>query len=1467
MNKLKRIFACVLAWAMLLNLCSPVANVVAANTVDSGNISIHGNTGKERIWFEAEGATSFPTEFCQMTVDGGAAISVKGNTSSGAYLCYSGESNVFLIVMDGMNFEHGSTVTIQGKFTYGDYSINIAETTFVYNSASSPCWEVSSTGIVTPVDSGTLTVNGNTSEKRILVTVETSARPTVNGVMTKVSGRGSIVLNDTERGYLFHENGVYFVILDDYTIGENDVVTIKGQFEASDGFIINMEETKFVYNSVATPKWSIKVDITEVTSGTITIGQAQANRIWVNTEAMGESLGFCQMSKVAESGSIMLNGIENTEAYLCHETYSGGYLIVMDGIAFASGDKLVVKGKFQTADGSFVIDMEETIFLCVDPMGAGGEYWKIAGAADLADYQEVTVATAVNPSGYNTAEQRYDFYFDLNETVGDTTSSIDGIKYAINDGEKRTLTALMTPHEGETLLAVVWLTEVTEPTKITFSGKGILSGNTAKGITLKNDVSVYINEYGWSLDGFIAPTAYVDTGITEFLKNATKYANEEQGWHFYLGLSNKNANIALDSLLTGFQYSINGGEKKNLTAFYAAYKEGSLFFIMPELDKTITKNTKITISGQAKTTDGKYGLKLTKEVILYGNEYGWSLTGYPKATQYAQVTGKELDGATKWNKYQGDERWEFYLHLSGDTSKIPDDALLSGFEYSINDNETKQSLGECFWSPHAGGTLLFVIRDIEAEKLTKNTKIIISGKAKTADGAYGLELTQAVTIYGNQYGWSMSGYPKAPVYTKINVTGINGASSYIAKADRWDIYLNVDAMLPGAGDSDFRSLQVEINGKTYDTVVYHASHQDTLFFSIEGSMMAKDVKNGTMLVLKAGKAMQEGKGIGIQLMKDVTLYKFYDGFTDKKPTTNTKYTDVTIGGLVRATKCLKEAEVWPIYLEIDQQIPGDTGAQFYDLKAILNGREVSLKATKENNILFVSIPTLLLPDNAKTGTLTIKAGTKTVGGAGEIGVHFVEDFDIYLFNGVWSEEQFEEIIETELYCTRLHNCTHNSSSTLWGFYFKTNKEFPGRRWYNKFDRFQVELNGKDVTVELNKADGTGGRIIYFGLDEAIVGKFREGSILKIKENSVAEDGGYKTTFTKEFSLIFTNGMWIEYRQTNKTAPIAQNLWDVARFDSAYIPQSEDGTVCVSGYDEYTSITSTEKLMDHTVKFTGKKFYDDVIGYPFHIVLRGNQISETEPISRSLLYGYVITFEGYEITEENTPNSPELWGTRSAFINVWKNGENTALSDQYLIGTHHAVTNDPYFKFDETYEYEVSIYNITETSVCIEFRVNGELAYKCYDDASTDLMDPVVNPGTFGIYAGVPTYIGGETVELETVLAEASECKVGDKIGVAATYPSMLKDAVFTVDKKGAVVKEGYFIAEKVGTYTVSATYKGKELKPVTITVSEKVVDDASAEKGNNTTIVIISVATTVILVAGVVTTVILARRKKTKMEA
>ena len=1460
MNKLKKVFACILACAMLLNLCSPMANVLASDVVESGALTVHGNTNDTWIWVRPA-ATTYSTKNEALTkVEGSGSLTVNG-TEQG-YVFH--ENGLYIMIFDNYTPANGDVVKIKGQFQASDgFIINMQETEFEYNSEATPKWAIKKD----VVESGALTVHGNTNDTWIWVRPAATTYSTKNEALTKVEGSGSLTVNGTEQGYVFHENGLYIMIFDNYTPANGDVVKIKGQFQASDGFIINMQETEFEYNSVATPKWAIKKDVTEVSSGAITLGNIQPARIWFNTETKSESIRFCQMTAVEGSGSITVNGETNSVAYLCHEEYQGGYLIVMVGITFVAGDKVVIKGKFQTADGGFVIDMAETIFVCEDPTGAEGAYWKIAGLEDLAEYQEVTVNDAVNPSGYNSSEQRYDFYFALNETVGDTASTIDGLKYAINDGEKKPLTALMTPHTGETLLAVVWITEVTEPTKITFSGKGVLSGNTAKGVSLKNEVSVYINEYGWSMDGFIAPTSYVETGISEFLKNACKYANEEQGWHFYLGLSKKNTKIANDASLVGFQYSINDGEQKDLTAFYAAYDDGSLFFIMPELDKNITKNTKITISGQAKTTDGKNGLKLAKEVILYGNEYGWSLTGYPKATKYSKVTGKELDGATKWNKYQGDERWEFYLKLSGDTSKIPDDALLGGFEYSINGSKTKQSLGECFWSPHAGGTLLFVVRDIEAERLTKNTKITISGKAKTADGAYGLELTKAVTIYGNQYGWSLSGYPKTPTYTKINATGVNGASGYIEKANRWDIYLNVDKMLPGADDSAFRSLKVEINGKTYETTVYHAGHQDTLFFSIEGSMMAKNVKNGTKIVLKAGKAMQEGQGIGIQLMKDVTIYKFYDGLTDKKPTTNTEYTDLTVGKLARASKYQASSDIWPLYLYMDQEIPGDTGTQFYEFKAVLNGKTVSLKATKEGKVLFIAIPTTLLKKNAKTGTFTIKAGTKAVGGAGEVGIHIIEDFNIYLFNGVWSEEQFEEIIEKELFCTRLHNCTHNSSSTLWGFYLKTNQEFPGRPWYNKFDKFQVELNGKNVTVELNKGEGTGGRLVYFGLDEQIVGKFKEGSILKVKANSVAEEGGYKTTFTKDFTLVFTNGMWVEYRQTDKVAPEAQNLWDIARFDSAYIPQSEDGTVYVSGYDDYASIVSTERLMDQAIKFSGKKFYEDVIGAPFYIVLRGVPISDTEPISRSLLYGYVITFEGYEITEENTPDSPELWGTRSGFINVWKNGENTSMADQYQIGTYHSVTNDPYFKFDETYEYEVSIYNITESSVCIEFRVNGELAYKCYDDATTDPMDPVLNPGVFGIYAGVPAYIGGETVELETVLTEATECKVGDKVGVAATYPSMLKDAVFTVDKKGATVEDGYFVAEKVGTYTVSATYKGKELKPVTITVSEKAVDDTNAEQGNNTTAIIIVVVAAVVLVAGAVTAVIITKRRKKKMEA
>ena len=54
--------------------------------------------------------------------------------------------------------------------------------------------------------------------------------------------------------------------------------------------------------------------------------------------------------------------------------------------------------------------------------------------------------------------------------------------------------------------------------------------------------------------------------------------------------------------------------------------------------------------------------------------------------------------------------------------------------------------------------------------------------------------------------------------------------------------------------------------------------------------------------------------------------------------------------------------------------------------------------------------------------------------------------------------------------------------------------------------------------------------------------------------------------------------------------------------------------------------------------------------------------------------------------------------------------------------------------------------------------------------------------------------------------------------MAVTYTSELEGAEFAVDKDGATVEDGMFVAEKPGTYTVSGSYNGKKLASTTITV-------------------------------------------------
>lgn len=496
------------------------------------------------------------------------------------------------------------------------------------------------------VGSGTLTVNANTNKNRILFTVETNMYPTANGIMTKVSGSGSIILNETESGYLFHENGIYFVILDDYSIAENDVITVKGEFEASDGFNINIEETQFVYNSASAPCWGIVTtdsDVTLVESGTLAVNaNTNKNRIMFGVEASTRPTVTGIMTKVSGSGSINLN--ETERGYLFHE--NGTYFIILDDYPITNNDVVTIKGKFEASDG-FIINIRETTFKCLNILSTGTSCWQIK-----TDYTESNVNEIYSQATkYANAEHGWHFYLGLSEKSDNIAydSRLLGFEYSINGGERKELTAFYAEYgDGSLFFIMPELPEhLTENTTLTiFSGQANIT-DQYYGIHLISETVLYGNQYGWSTERFIVQTTYTETTVINIDSSATKYVSATQGWHFYLDLSDKSEDIALDSAIAGFEYSINDGVKKTSTVFYASHHDGSLFFVVSELPEKITENTKLTIfSGQAITEDDYYGLSLTSDVILYGNRYGWSLENYlapPETGVWGDING---DGET-----------------------------------------------------------------------------------------------------------------------------------------------------------------------------------------------------------------------------------------------------------------------------------------------------------------------------------------------------------------------------------------------------------------------------------------------------------------------------------------------------------------------------------------------------------------------------------------------------------------------------------------------------------------------------------------------------------------------------------------------------------------------------------------------------------------------------------------------------
>lgn len=935
---------------------------------------------------------------------------------------------------------------------------------------------------------------------------------------------------------------------------------------------------------------------------------------------------------------------------------------------------------------------------------------------------------------------------------------------------------------------------------------------------------------------------------------ATGY-DDDNGWFLYITPSAKLPGTADLTNFSGLKMTVDGVESK-ITVWKASHQD-TAFVIVPKdvLPKTFTKNTKIVIkAGKAISNDESDGIKLTSDFTIYANQYGMSTEGfYSKPTVISKNAKLGLDRDTAFGGNSGG------LYLTTNDKFPTDDTWGTKIKaVSYDDNSgiflNGKKIPDATIVRYADGRLFVGLQDAGIAAKDKD-KVTIKGKFILNNQIVNFG---SVSYYFNGKTWGTK-YEKAKpeTYKKFTVNDVNGVSGWNDGAQRWDVYLNVNTLLPGEGDQiNFSNLTLEANRKKVETVVYHASFQDTLFFVIDKKALPKNVKDGTKVVLKAGKALAGDLSTGIQLTRDFTFYTYKGTLVSKKPTTNTKWQKVAPNGLYSTATFNKDVNGWMFHVKLKEKIQTESGTFYLQLPVQVNGKEHLLKVQQDGEFLLVTIPGDVLSGSAKKATITISKGAEAVANAGYNGIRFTEKLEVYLFNGAISERKFDKVEKTEAKVMGVQTVMGN------GVYLRLSTEFPGTAWYEHYQGFGYLYNGKKIETDLCKSDSSNGKYIYFGIDESKAGKPKDGDLLQIEKGTVLTCGGYEVTLTNDFMLKYTDGLWSQFMDTGVKAPKdTASVWELARFDKSYIPLAENGSVLYSNEDEYNVISSEEPQKDFTVSFNMKKVYDDEVTPSFGVILRGNAINEEEEMTRSLLYGYVITFSALEQTPPEGSDEPSTWG---GYIQLWKNGENYSLLDQYRVNYTYDSSDHPYFQYGKDYNYQFSIYNVTDTCVCIEAKVNDKLVMRYYDEAGSDPMDPAINAGTFQVFAGCPTYLTDDIVELSEVISEKDTCKVGEKVRVAVTYPSVLEGAEFTVDKEGATIEDGMFVAEKTGTYTISGSYNGKKLATKTITVEES--KEAVAKGQTEFPVIPVAAAALLVVVAGIAIGVLLKKGKKKKTE-
>lgn len=1458
------------AWAVVTESVGELETVSGKLTLANAQIE-GGNSGSEIYLYSYDAITPDGTWATILTpYDSNSGIWVN-DTYAGGQLKKYGDG---LYYAEGFGtVSEGQIVTIKGVFgneTTGEY-VDMAESKFRYNGAG---WEevvdtINETGRTFSAFDG---IYNNATQIGLL---GNDSHPTADWTKSFVAAYG-------ENNGIFY-NGVktyvpikrigncqYFVALGDVgiTAVAGDEVVMKGVFTER-GYAVSYNALTLTFDGNA---WVMGTQIPE--EPTFTYTDITFNRFEsVNTNS---EMGYWDIY------------ISTTEAVLPGTSWGTSYddiVVLVDGKPIevsikkgnhasemnfffyatqlslnpAVGTTLTIKaGKSLGTTGGAESD---GINVVKDFVGEwNGSTWVVKQdeVIDTTIYDEIKF-TGINPAtSYSDAAGSWLIYLDpKKELPGKADSTyFEGLQILV-DSKAAPLQVYKAAYQNTAMLVDYGVIpkQITKDTLIVIKAGKAKANDGSHGIELKKDYIIYANQYGWSTEGFIKEPSYKKVTFSDILEG-TAYFETAASWLVYTTPSKELPGKADSTNFKGLKASIDGKEYE-IVVYKAEYKNSALIAFEAALPKTITSNTKIVVkSGKAISNDGSDGIWLTKDFTIYANAYGWSTDGFMK-----KITASEKNVALTLDRdtlYGGDKKG-IYLNT---TDKFPVDTAWATKIYAASFDEKAGVFynGEKINAPvvrYADGKAYIGLLDVGFEAKDKD-KVTIKGMFVL--GEYGVSYKE-VSFYFNGKTWNTK-YEKAKkaTYTAIQAEKVNNVSKWQEEYKRWDVYLDVSAMLPGEIDKiNFEGLTVQIGKKKVEVTTFH-SFQDTLFFFIPEDVLPGNVKDGTAITLKNGKALAGDLTTGINLIKDFTFYVYRGGLTEKKPTNNTKWQKVEIFSMNSTTSYREEAKCWLIHLKLREPLATETHTQYLDFAIEVNGKEHKITAAQDGEFLMLTIPDTVLPENAKKGTITIKKGATGYANAGANGIKIKEDFTMHLYNGVISEREFTEVEEYETRILGVQNALEEEQRTH--IYLRLNKEFPGTAWYEKYDDFVYYYNGKAIRYSASKSQSSNNKFMYFSIEKTEIPKCKDGDIILIKGGTVLTCGGYKVIITDDFQMMYSGGLWSQFVDSKIKAPKdTLSLWDVARFDAEYIPTTEAGEVLYSNEDTYNKISSIEKMKDFTISFNSKKIYDDETTPSFGVILRGNAISEDEPMNQTLLYGYVITFTALEVLDE------EGNSTWTQYINLWKNGENYSLLDQYRISYVHDQSDHPYFCYEEDHNYEFSIYNITDTCVCITVKVDGKLAMRYYDEAGSDPFDPAINAGTFQVYAGCPNYVTDDICELSEVIAEADKCVVGDKVRVAATYPSVIEGAEFTIDKKGATITDGVFVATEVGTYTISCTYNGKELAPKTIVVEEAPeLPSINTDKQDAAFPVFPVAVAGVVVLLGVAAIVILTVRKKKKVK-